>query len=83
MRVHGRKFLSTSLFNDNYRYTTTNRVKFITLSHLTIKRRGIPRIEIQSMKIAIDEAGTTAVHPERMEALADMLVEKLKQDDSD
>lgn len=35
------------------------------------------------MKLAIDEAGITAIHPERMEALADRLVQKLKQDNID
>ena len=34
--------------------------------------------EAQSIEIAIEESGLTAVHPERMEALADRLVEKLK-----
>ena len=36
--------------------------------------------EEKSMKIAIEEGSITAIHPERMEALADMLVEKLKKD---
>ena len=34
--------------------------------------------EAQSIEIAIEESGLTAVHPERMEALADRLVQKLK-----
>ena len=32
------------------------------------------------MKIAIEEGSITAIHPERMEALGAMLVEKLKKD---
>ena len=32
-----------------------------------------------SMKIALKEAGIRSIHPERMEALADHLVEKLKK----
>jgi hypothetical protein len=50
---------------------------------LPLKGKKLTKNEEQSMKIAIEESGITAVHPERMEALADMLVEKLKQDDSD
>lgn len=34
--------------------------------------------EVKSMKIALEESGIVAIHPERMEALADMLVSKLK-----
>ena len=34
--------------------------------------------EEKSMKIAVEEAGIRAIHPERMEALADSMVEKLK-----
>ncbi len=34
--------------------------------------------EEKSMKIALKEAGIRAIHPERMEALADYLVEKVK-----
>ena len=37
--------------------------------------------EEKSMKIAIEEGSITAIHPERMEALGAMLVEKLKKDD--
>jgi len=35
--------------------------------------------EAQSIEIAIEEAGLTAVHPERMEALAERLVSNLKK----
>ena len=34
--------------------------------------------EEKSMKIALEEAGIRAIHPERMEALAESMVEKLK-----
>ena len=34
--------------------------------------------EAESMEIALKEAGIVAIHPERMEALADILVSKLK-----
>lgn len=34
--------------------------------------------EQKSMEIALKEAGIRAIHPERMEALADSMVEKLK-----
>jgi len=34
--------------------------------------------EAKSMEIALEESGIVAIHPERMEALADMLVSKLK-----
>ena len=34
--------------------------------------------EEKSMEIALKEAGIRSIHPERMEALADMLVSKLK-----
>tara|TARA_B100000003_G_scaffold132923_1_gene119222 strand:+ start:63 stop:269 length:207 start_codon:yes stop_codon:yes gene_type:complete len=35
--------------------------------------------EQKSMEIALKEAGIRAIHPERMEALAESMVEKLKQ----
>ena len=35
--------------------------------------------EADSIELAVKEAGLTAVHPERMEALADRLVENLKK----
>jgi len=34
--------------------------------------------EQKSMEIALKEAGIRAIHPERMEALAESMVEKLK-----
>ena len=50
---------------------------------LSSKGKKLTKSEEQSMKLAINESGITAVHPERMEALADRLVEKLKQDNID
>ena len=50
---------------------------------LSSKGKKLTKSEEQSMKLAINESGITAVHPERMEALAEMLVEKLKQDNID
>lgn len=35
--------------------------------------------EEESMKIAVKETDIRAIHPERMEALADSMVEKLKK----
>ena len=48
---------------------------------LPINGNRLTEKEEKSMKIAIEEGSITAIHPERMEALAEMLVEKLKQDD--
>lgn len=50
---------------------------------LPSKGKRLTKNEEESMKIAINETGITAVHPERMEALAEMLVEKLKQDSNE
>lgn len=36
--------------------------------------------EEESMKIALDESGIRAIHPDRMEALADSMVQKLKEE---
>jgi|TARA_B100000085_G_C18185265_1_gene367287 hypothetical protein len=47
---------------------------------LPINGNKLTEKEEQSMKIAIEEGSITAIHPERMEALGAMLVEKLKQD---
>ncbi len=47
---------------------------------LPINGNKLTEKEEKSMKIAIEEGSITAIHPERMEALAEMLVEKLKQD---
>jgi len=47
---------------------------------MTLPQNGkkLSKIEEQSMEIALKEAGIRAIHPERMEALADSMVEKLK-----
>ena len=37
--------------------------------------------EAESIELAVEESGITAVHPERMEALAERLVRKLKSSD--
>ena len=38
--------------------------------------------EIESMKLAVDEVGIRAIHPDKMEDFAAHMVEKLKQVDS-
>jgi hypothetical protein len=47
---------------------------------MTLPQNGkkLTKIEEKSMEIALKEAGIRAIHPERMEALADSMVEKLK-----
>lgn len=35
--------------------------------------------EIESIEIAMRDSGIRAIHPEKMEAFADMLVQKLKE----
>ena len=35
---------------------------------------------IESMKIAVEQAGIRAIHPEKMESFADYLVNKLKEE---
>ena len=48
---------------------------------MTLPKNGkkLTEIEEKSMEIALKEAGIRAIHPERMEALADSMVEKLKE----
>ena len=48
---------------------------------MTLPQNGkkLSKIEEESMDIALKEAGIRAIHPERMEALADSMVEKLKK----
>ena len=48
---------------------------------MTLPQNGkkLTKIEEESMEIALKEAGIRAIHPERMEALADSMVEKLKK----
>ena len=47
---------------------------------MTLPQNGkkLSKIEEESMEIALKEAGIRAIHPERMVALADSMVEKLK-----
>jgi len=47
---------------------------------MTLPQNGkkLTKIEEESMEIALKESGIKAIHPERMEALADSMVEKLK-----
>ena len=47
---------------------------------MTLPKNGkkLTKIEEESMEIALKEAGIRAIHPERMEALAESMVEKLK-----
>ena len=47
---------------------------------MTLPKNGkkLTKTEEESMEIALKEAGIRAIHPERMEALADSMVEKLK-----
>ena len=47
---------------------------------MTLPQNGkkLSKIEEESMEIALKEAGIRAIHPEGMEALADSMVEKLK-----
>ena len=47
---------------------------------MTLPKNGrkLTENEEKSMKIALKEVGIRSIHPERMEALADYLVEKAK-----
>ena len=60
--------------NSNVRIST-HRKKSMTLPK---NGRKLTENEEKSMKIALQEVGIRAIHPERMEALADYLVEKAK-----
>ena len=55
---------------------STHRKKSMTLPK---NGKKLTEMEEKSMKIALKEAGIRAIHPERMEALADYLVEKVKK----
>ena len=61
--------------NSNVRISTLHK------KSMTLPKNGkkLTDIEEKSMKIALKEAGIRAIHPERMEALADYLVEKVKK----
>lgn len=52
----------------------------IASTTMTLPSHGkkLTKVEEESMKIAMKEADIRAIHPDRMEALADYLVEKLK-----
>jgi len=62
--------------DSNVRISTQNK------KSMTLPKNGkkLTEIEEKSMKIALKEAGIRAIHPERMEALADYLVEKVKME---
>lgn len=60
--------------NSNVRISTQDK-KSMTLPK---NGRKLTENEEKSMKIALKEVGIRAIHPERMEALADYLVEKVK-----
>ena len=61
--------------NSNVRIST-HRKKSMTLPK---NGKKLTEMEEKSMKIALKEADIRAIHPERMEALAHYLVEKVKQ----
>ena len=63
------------LLNSNVRISTQDK------KSMTLPKNGkkLTENEEKSMKIALKEAGIRAIHPERMEALADYLVEKVKK----
>ncbi len=56
------------------------RISTLHKKSMTLPKKGkkLTTNEEKSMKIALKEAGIRAIHPERMEALADYLVEKAK-----
>ncbi len=56
------------------------RISTLYKKSMTLPKNGkkLTKNEEKSMKIALEESGIVAIHPERMEALADMLVSKLK-----
>ena len=60
--------------NSNVRISTLHK------KSMTLPKNGkkLTENEEKSMKIALKEAGIRAIHPERMEALADYLVERAK-----
>ena len=56
------------------------RISTLHKKSMTLPKNGrkLTENEEKSMKIALQEVGIRAIHPERMEALADYLVEKVK-----
>jgi len=57
------------------------RISTLHKKSMTLPKNGkkLTKMEEKSMKIALKEADIRAIHPERMEALAHYLVEKVKQ----
>ena len=47
---------------------------------LPSKSQKLTKNELESIKIAVKDVGLTAIHPEKMEAFAAELVERLKND---
>lgn len=45
---------------------------------LPSKQQKLNKNEIKSIESAVEDSGISAVHPEKMEAFAEYLVEKLK-----
>ena len=45
---------------------------------LPSKSQKLTKNELESIKIAVKDVGLTAIHPEKMEAFAENMVEKLK-----
>ena len=62
------------LLNSNVRISTQDK------KSMTLPKNGkkLTLNEEKSMKIALREVGIRAIHPERIEALADYLVEQVK-----
>jgi len=50
------------------------------LMTLPSKAKRLTSKEIESIEIALNDVGIRAIHPEKMEAFAEYLVEKMKQD---
>ena len=57
------------------------RISTLHKKSMTLPKNGrkLTEMEEKSMKIALKEADIRAIHPERMEALAHYLVEKVKK----
>lgn len=50
------------------------------LMTLPSKAKRLTSKEIESIEIALNDADIRAIHPEKMEAFAEYLVERMKQD---
>lgn len=59
---------------------SSNQEGFMTLPS---ERKKLKQNEIVSIESAVDEAGIQQIHPDKMEAFADYLVQKLKKQSSD